>query len=206
MLAGRSGARLIADAERLPFAPASLDLAVSLLDLHWTNDLPGALSQVRRALKPGGLFLGAFLGGATLTELRQSLLAAEAEVAGGAGPRVSPFADGVDAAGLLQRAGFTGPVSDLDRVRVRYPDPLALMADLRAMGETSVLVDRPRRPLTRPVLARMLEIYRERFGEADGRVAATFEIVSVTGWAAESAAPAAPVVARRLRAPSEPGR
>ncbi len=151
--------------------------------LHWTNDLPGALLQIRRALRPDGLFIGAFLGGATLTELRQSLLAAEAEIAGGAGPRVSPFADAVDAAGLLQRAGFALPVSDVDRVTVRYEHPLRLLADLRAMGETNVLRDRPRRPLTRAVLARAFDVYRERFGEADGRVPATFEIVTATGWA-----------------------
>lgn len=183
LLAGRATPRVVADEERLPFAPASLDLVVSLLSLHWTNDLPGALLQIRRALKPDGLFIGAFLGGATLTELRQSLLAAEAEVAGGAGPRVSPFADAVDAAGLLQRAGFALPVSDVDRVTVRYEHPLQLLADLRAMGETNVLLDRPRRPLTRGVLARAFELYRERFGEADGRVPATFEIITATGWA-----------------------
>ena len=183
MLADRSGPRLVADEERLPFAPASLDLVVSLLSLHWTNDLPGALLQVRRALKPDGLFIGAFLGGATLTELRQCLLEAEAEVAGGAGPRVSPFADGVDAAGLLQRAGFALPVSDVDRVTVSYAHPLRLLADLRAMGETNVLRDRPRRPLTRATLARAFEIYRERFGGPDGRVPATFEIITATGWA-----------------------
>lgn len=183
MLAGRSRPQLVADEERLPFAPASLDLVVSLLSLHWTNDLPGALLQVRRALKPDGLFIGAFLGGSTLAELRQSLLAAEVEVSGGAGPRVSPFADGVDAAGLLQRAGFALPVSDVDRVTVRYEHPLRLLADLRAMGETNVLRDRPRRPLSRAVLARTFELYRERFGEADGRVPATFEIITATGWA-----------------------
>ncbi len=183
MLAGRPAPRVVADEERPPLAPASLDLVVSLLSLHWTNDLPGALLQVRRALKPDGLFIGAFLGGATLTELRQSLLAAEAAVAGGAGPRVSPFADGVDAAGLLQRAGFALPVADVDRVTVRYEHPLRLLADLRAMGETNVLRDRPARPLTRAVLARAFELYRERFAETDGRVRATFEIVTATGWA-----------------------
>ena len=183
MLGGRRTLRVVADEERPPFAAGSLDLVVSLLSLHWTNDLPGALLQVRRALKPDGLFIGAFLGGATLTELRQALLVAEAEVAGGAGPRVSPFADGVDAAGLLQRAGFALPVADVDRVTVRYEHPLRLLADLRAMGETNVLRDRPGRPLTRAVLARTFEVYRERFGEADGRTPATFEIVTATGWA-----------------------
>jgi SAM-dependent methyltransferase len=181
--------RLVADDERLPFKAESLNLVVSLLSLHWANDLVGALIQIRRALKPDGLFLGAFLGGATLTELRQSLLAAEAEVTGGAGPRVSPFADGLDGAGLLQRAGFALPVADVDRLTVVYPNPFKLMADLRAMGETNVLMDRPRRPLSRAVLARMGDIYTERFGRPDGRIPATFEIVSLTGWAPHESQP-----------------
>ena len=186
MLAGgRDGAglRVIADEERLPFAPASLDLAVSLLSLHWTNDLVGALVQIRRALKPDGLFIGALYGGATLTELRQSLLAAEAELSDGAAPRVSPFANAQDGAGLLQRSGFALPVSDVDRLTVRYDHPLKLMADLRAMGEANALTDRSRRPLTRRVLARACEIYLERFAEPDGRAPATFEIITLTGWA-----------------------
>ena len=183
MLAGRQGLRLVADEERLPFAPGSLDLVVSTLALHWTNDVVGALIQIRRALKPDGLFIGSLLGGATLTELRQSLLAAEAELTGGAGPRVSPFADPYDAAGLLQRSGFALPVADVDRVTVRYAHPLKLLADLRAMGETSVLAERHPKPLTRQVLARAFEIYVERFAEPDGRVPATFEILTLTGWA-----------------------
>lgn len=183
MLAGRPGARLVADEERLPFAPASLDLVVSTLSLHWANDLVGALIQIRLALKPDGLFIGSFLGGATLTELRQSLLAAEAELTGGAGPRVSPFADAYDAAGLLQRSGFALPVADVDRVTVRYAHPLKLLADLRAMGETSVLAERHPKPLTRQVLARAFQIYAERFAEPDGRLPATFEILTLTGWA-----------------------
>jgi SAM-dependent methyltransferase len=183
MLTGRSGLRVQVDEEALPFAPASLDLVVSTLALHWANDLPGALIQIRQALKPDGLFLGAVLGGASLTELRQSLTAAEAELTDGAGPRVAPFADTFDAAGLLQRAGFALPVADLDRVTVRYAHPLKLIADLRAMGETNVLIDRARRPLSRRVLARACEIYAERFAEADGRVRATFDILTMTGWA-----------------------
>jgi SAM-dependent methyltransferase len=180
--AGR-GPGVVVDEERLPFAAESLDLVVSLLSLHWANDLVGALVQIRRALKPDGLLIGAILGGATLTELRQSLIAAEAELTGGAGLRVSPFADVSDAAGLLQRAGFALPVADIERVTVRYDHPLKLMADLRAMGETNALVDRARRPLSRPVLARAFEIYRERFGLAGGRIPATFDIVALTGWA-----------------------
>ncbi|MDG2527663.1 methyltransferase domain-containing protein [Caulobacter endophyticus] len=183
MLAGRGGATVVADEERLPFGDETLDLVVSTLALHWTNDLVGALIQIRRALRPDGLFIGALFGGATLTELRQSLMAAEDEIAGGVSMRVSPFADTVDAAGLLQRAGFTLPVADVDRVKVRYAHPIALLQDLRRMGETSVLLDRSRKPLTRKLLFRALEIYQERFAEADGRVPATFEIVTATGWA-----------------------
>ncbi len=182
MLAGRAGMRIVADEERLPFAPASLDLIVSSLSLHWANDVVGALVQARLALKPDGLFIGALFGGATLTELRQALTAAELELTGGAGPRVSPFADPSDAAGLLQRAGFALPVADVDRVTVRYDHPLKLMADLRRMGETSVLAERHPRPLTRKVLARAFEIYQRDFAGPDGRIAATFEILTLTGW------------------------
>jgi SAM-dependent methyltransferase len=182
MLAGREGARLAVDEERLPFAPASLDLVVSTLALHWTNDLVGALIQIRRALRPDGLFIGALLGGATLTELRQCLLEAEAELSGGAGLRISPFADAFDAAALLQRAGFALPVTDVDRVTVRYAHPIALLRDLRQMGETNVLLERPRKPLSRRVLLRAMEIYVARFAQPDGKVPATFEIVTVTGW------------------------
>lgn len=183
-LKGAKGAPLVADEERLPFREASLDLVVSLLSLHWTNDLVGALVQIRRALKPDGLFIGALLGGATLTELRQSLMIAESEIGAGAGARVSPFADGFDGAGLLQRAGFTLPVADVDRITVRYDHPIKLMADLRAMGETSVLIDRPRQPLSRAILARTADVYADRFALPDGRIPATFEIVTLTGWAA----------------------
>lgn len=187
MLAGRSGLRIVADEERLPFAPESLDLIVSTLGLHWTNDVVGALIQARRALKPDGLFIAALLGGVTLTELRQSLVAAEAEILGGAGNRVSPFADLQDAAGLLSRAGFVQTVSDVDKVTVTYEHPLKLLYDLRQMGETSVLADRHPRKVTRPLLNRMAEIYIERFGTGDGRVPATFEIITLTGWVAAQA-------------------
>jgi SAM-dependent methyltransferase len=182
MLRGRGGVRLAADEEQLPFAFASLDLVVSSLALHWTNDVVGTLIQIRRALKPDGLFIGSLFGGDTLTELRQSLLTAEAELTGGAGPRISPFADPADGAGLMQRAGFALPVADVDRVTVRYAHPLKLLADLRAMGETSVLADRHPKPLTRTVLARAFEIYQQRFAGPDGRVPATFEILTLTGW------------------------
>lgn len=182
MLTGRGGARVALDEERLPFAAGSLDLIVSTLGLHWTNDVVGALIQARFALKPGGLFLGALLGGATLTELRQSLMGAEAELLGGAGSRVSPFADAADAAGLLQRAGFSEPVADVDRVTVSYDDPLKLFYDLRQMGETNVLAEKHPRGLTKTLVGRACEYYLEHFAQADGRVPATFEIVTLTGW------------------------
>lgn len=183
MLRGRPGPRVALDEEQLPFAPESLNLIVSTLGLHWTNDVVGALVQARLALKPDGLFLGALLGGATLTELRQSLVAAEAELLGGAGSRLSPFADVSDAAGLLQRAGFALPVADVDRVTVSYEHPLKLIADLRQMGETNVLAERHPRALTRALIGRACELYAERFAGPDGRVPATFEIVTLTGWA-----------------------
>jgi SAM-dependent methyltransferase len=183
MLSGRAGLRVVADEERLPFAEGAFELIVSLLGLHWTNDVVGALIQARRALRPDGLFIGTFLGGVTLTELRQSLVAAESEILGGAGSRVSPFADVADAAGLLQRAGFNMPVADVDTLTVTYDHPLKLVLDLRRMGETSVLSDRHPRKLTRTLLERTFAIYFERFGGDGGRVPATFEIVTLTGWA-----------------------
>ncbi len=158
------------------------DLIVSLMSLHWANDLPGALTQIRRALKPDGLFVGTLLGAGTLKELRAVLTEAELELSGGAQARVSPFADGFDGAGLLQRAGLALPVADVDRITVRYPDLFALIRDLRAMGETSVLAGSVK-PLTRAVIARAAALYAERFGEADGRVPATFEIIHLAGWA-----------------------
>jgi SAM-dependent methyltransferase len=184
MLGGRGGPRLVLDEERLPLGVGSINLAVSLLAMQWVNDVPGGLIQIRRALKPDGLFLGAVFGGATLTELRHSLLHAEAELRGGAGLRVSPFMDPVDGTGLLQRAGLSDPVVDVDRLTVRYQHPLRLLQDLRSMGETNVLLERDRTPISRPVLARACEIYAERYGQADGRVPATFEIVMLTGWTA----------------------
>jgi SAM-dependent methyltransferase len=171
------------DPVSLPFAPASLDLVVSALTLHWVDDVPGALAQIRRALKPDGLFLAALLGGETLTELRQSLAAAESELTGGASPRVAPFAELRAVGALLQRAGFALPVIDIDRRTVRYDSALALMRDLRAMGAANALHERSRRPMSRALLARTAEIYAERFSDPDGRVRATFDIVSLSGWA-----------------------
>ncbi len=171
------------DEEALPFADASFDLVVSALTLHWVNDLPGALIQIRRALKPDGLFIGVVLGGRTLTELRQSLLAAEADLRGGAANRISPFLDVIDGAGLLQRAGFAMPVGDGDALTVRYGDLLHLLADLRGMGETAAFAQRDAPPLTRSILLRAADIYRQRFSDADGRVRATFDLVAMSGWA-----------------------
>jgi SAM-dependent methyltransferase len=182
-VAGRAGLAIAADEEALPFRDGSLDLVVSALALHFVNDLPGTLVQIRRALRPDGLFVAALLGGDTLTELRQAFAAAEAEMDDGISPRVLPFADLRDLGGLLQRAGFALPVTDIERLTVRYASPLALMQDLRRMGATNPLVDRRRRPLRRATLRRMLEIYAARFADPDQRIRATFEIVFLSGWA-----------------------
>lgn len=181
--AGIGGGALEVDLERMPFAEHTFDLIVSPLALHWANDLPGAFIQLRRALRPDGLMLASLLGGDTLTELRQSLLEAESEITGGAALRISPFADLQDIAGLLQRAGFALPAADRDVVTVRYGEPMRLLADLRAMGETAAFAERGGRGLSRRILARTFDIYRERFSDADGRVRATFEILTATGWA-----------------------
>lgn len=171
-----------ADEEELPFADASFDLVLSVHVLHLVNDLTGALIQLRRALKPDGLLLAVFPGGATLTELRQAWLAAETELRGGASPRVIPFADVRDAGALLQRAGFALPVADAETITVTYKNPLALMAELKAMGQSNGLVERSRTPVTRRLLMRAAEIYAERFALPNGRVPATFEILTLTGW------------------------
>lgn len=183
LLAQCAAPRIQADEEALPFAGESLDLVVSGLALHFVNDLPGTLLQVRRALKPDGLLLAAMLGGTTLHELRTALLAAEEEIEGGASPRVAPFADVRDLGALLQRAGFALPVADAETVTVRYADPLALMRELRAMGSANVLLARKKSPLRRATLVRALEIYVDRFGLANGRIPATFEIITLTAWA-----------------------
>jgi SAM-dependent methyltransferase len=172
-----------ADEEALPFADASLDLAVSALSLQAVNDLPGALIQIRRALRPDGLFMAALLCGDTLTELREAFASAESEIDGGVSPRVAPFADLRQLGALMQRAGFALPVADSDKLVVRYDSVFALLRDLRGMGATNTLIERRRRPLRRATLMRMAENYKERFVDADGRVRATFEIGWLTGWA-----------------------
>lgn len=182
-MAARAGQpALAADDEHLPFAAESLDLVVSVLGLHWTNDLPGALLQIREALKPDGLFLAALFGGDTLRELRQALMQAEIEIEGGASPRLSPFVDIRDAGALLQRAGFALPVVDSDLITVSYPDALALMRDLRGMAETNALVARRKNFSRRTTLLRAAAIYAERFGADDGRIPASFQVITLTGW------------------------
>ena len=171
------------ESEPLALQPESIELAVSALALQFVNDLPGVLAQIRRALKPDGLLLAAMIGGDTLTELRQSFAAGEAELEGGVSPRVAPFADLRDIGALLQRAGFALPVTDVDRVVVRYDSAFALMADLRRMGATNVLVERRRTPTRRATLSRMAQVYGERFADADGRIRATFDIIWLSGWA-----------------------
>jgi SAM-dependent methyltransferase len=183
LLAQCDGPKIQADEEALPFADQSLNLVVSGLSLQLVNDLPGVLIQVRRALKPDGLLLAALLGGATLNELRTALLLAEAEIEGGASPRVAPFADVRDLGALLQRAEFALPVADAETVTVTYAHPLALMRELRAMGASNALTARRKTPLRRATLLRAAEIYLDRFGLANGRVPATFEIITLTGWA-----------------------
>lgn len=177
------------DGAPLPLAPASIDLAISVLALQFVNDLPGVLAQVRRALRPDGLLLAAMIGGDTLTELRQSFATAEAEIEGGVSPRVSPFADLRDVGALLQRAGFALPVTDVDRITVRYDNAFALMQDLRRMGATNLLVERRKTPSRRATLLRMAQVYGERFADTDGRIRATFDIVWLLGWAPDESQP-----------------
>ncbi len=173
----------VADPEALPLAPASFDLAVSLLALQHVNDLPGTLAQVRRSLRPDGVFVGCLLGGRTLTELRQVFAQAESDMEGGVSPRVAPFVEIREMGGLLQRAGFALPVTDVETLTVRYAHPIALMRDLRAMGLTNVLTERRRTPLRRATLMRAMSLYAERFSDPDGRLRATFEVLWLSGWA-----------------------
>jgi SAM-dependent methyltransferase len=174
---------LDSDQETLPLQAESLDLVVSALALQFVNDLPGVLTQIRRALRPDGLLLAAMIGGDTLTELRQSFAAAEAECEGGVSPRVAPFADLRDVGSLLQRAGLALPVTDVDRIVVRYDNAFALMQDLRRMGATNILIERRRTPTRRATMLRMAQIYAERFADSDGRIRATFDVIWLSGWA-----------------------
>jgi SAM-dependent methyltransferase len=178
-----AGDGVLALPETLPLEPESIDLAVSLYALHQVNDVPGMLVQIRRALRPDGLFLGCMAGHGTLNELRESLVAAEAEIYGGVSPRVFPFTDVRDAGGLLQRAGFALPVADLESVTVRYDSMFALIRDLRAMGATNVLSARRKTPVSKALFLRAAQIYAERFSDSDGRIRATFATIWLSGWA-----------------------
>ncbi|MEM7442061.1 MAG: methyltransferase domain-containing protein [Pseudomonadota bacterium] len=172
-----------ADEEMLPFGAATVDLIVSAMALHWTNDLPGALVQINQTLRPDGLFLGALLGGSSLTELRIALTEAEIEVSGGANPRLSPLTDIRDLGGLLQRAGFALPVIDRETVTVTYDNVFRMITDLRGMGETNAAINRSRKIPPRAFWPRVAEIYHDRFAEDDGRIPATFEVIYASGWA-----------------------
>jgi SAM-dependent methyltransferase len=177
------------DSEVLPLQPGQLDLVISALALQFVSDLPGVLAQIRRALRPDGLLLAAMLGGDTLTELRQCFAAAEAELDGGVSPRVAPFADLRDIGALLQRAGLALPVTDVDRVVVRYDSAFTLMADLRRMGASNILIERRRTPTRRATMLRMAQIYGERFADVDGRIRATFDVIWLSGWAPDESQP-----------------
>ncbi|MHA1165242.1 MAG: methyltransferase domain-containing protein [Alphaproteobacteria bacterium] len=183
------GHRVVCDEEFLPFKSQSLDLVISGLTLHMVNDLPGALVQIRRALKPDGLFLAAVLGGRTLMELREAMALAEDEIDGGVSPRVAPFADVRDYGALLMRAGFALPVTDSDAVNVTYATPFDLMRELQGMGASNALAERRKLPLKRSTLMRVAEIYTSRFPAGSSRVGATFEIIHLTGWAPDASQP-----------------
>ncbi|MEM9225694.1 MAG: methyltransferase domain-containing protein [Pseudomonadota bacterium] len=178
--------------EHLPFGPAAFDLVTSVLGLHWANDLPGVLSQVRTVLKPDGLFLGCLFAGGTLGELRQCLIEAETEILGGVSPRISPLPSLQDMAGLMQRAGFALPVADIERITVRYDSPLKLMQDIKGMGEQAAFAARAgqtRSALSRRLLGRVCELYHARFADPDGRIRASFEIIWLSGWAPAASQP-----------------
>jgi NADH dehydrogenase [ubiquinone] 1 alpha subcomplex assembly factor 5 len=178
----QSPLKVVLDEESLPFAENSLDLVVSALSLHWINDVPGLLAQIYYCLKPDGLLLASLFGGETLIELRDSLTSAELELSAGVTPRLSPMISVKDAGGLLQRAGFALPVVDCDRIQVTYSHPMALLHDLRNMGESNALYHRSKAFMSRALLARMIELYQQRYGLSDGRVTATFDVVTLTGW------------------------
>lgn len=188
-LVSGAGLSVVADEEALPFAEKSFDLVVSLLDLHWVNDLPGALVQMRAALKPDGLLLASMIGGESLTELRQTLLEGEAAIEGGASPRVSPFLDARTAGGLLQRAGLALPMVDVDRVSVTYPNAFAAMTELRGMGEANALAARRKGFTRRATLMAAAEAYQKRHARPDGRIPVTFDILYLTGWAPDASQP-----------------
>lgn len=182
-------ARVIAPSETLDVAENSVDLAIHALNLHWAEDPVGQLIQLRRALRPDGMLIASLFGGQTLKELRMALSEAESRVTGGLSPRVLPMGDIRDLGGLLQRAGFALPVSDTFRIKVRYDNAIALMRELRMMGEGNALTERLRHPTRRDVLFEAARIYAENFADADGRIPATFEFCILTGWAPDSSQP-----------------
>jgi SAM-dependent methyltransferase len=190
-VAGARAAAVAADEEALPFRERSFDLVMSLLSLHWINDLPGALTQVRLALKPDGLFLAAMLGGQTLKELRSALMEAEIAEEGGLSPRVAPFADVRDAGALLQRAGFALPVVDTETITVSYGDPWRLFRDLRGMGESNAVIARRKTFSRRETLLAAARRYHDAVADADGRVPATFQVIYLTAWAPDPSQPRA---------------
>lgn len=181
------GLRVVADEECLPFASSRFDLVTSVGSLHWVNDLPGTLAQIRRILKPGGLLLAMLPGGETLKELRQSFEQAELAVSGGISPRISPFVDVRDAGSLLQRAGFEMPVADSEILTVSYDNPLNLLQDMRGMGESNAMLASRKGFTRRPVLFAAMEYYQKHFKDSNGRMTATIEIVTMTGWKPQAA-------------------
>jgi SAM-dependent methyltransferase len=181
MLQTANKAAVVCDEEFLPFSPNSFDLIVSNLSLHWVNDLPGALVQIRNALKPNGLFIASLIGGGSLYELRTCLMDAELKIAGGASPRLSPMIEMQTASALMQRAGFSLPVTDMENVTLTYPDLFALMRDLRSMGESNANEQRLRHSSRREVFDEAGQLYRDRFALDDGRLPASFEILFLHG-------------------------
>ncbi len=181
MIGAAPAIKLVADEEVLPFAPATFDLVISCGSLHWVNDLPGTLAQIRQALKPDGLFLATLPGGETLKELRHAFEQADMQ-AGGLSPRISPFIDIRDAGSLLQRAGFTLPVVDREVLTVSYEHPLKLMRDLREMGEANALLHARKSFTPCSLLMSAADWYLREYSDAEGRIPATFELVTLTGW------------------------
>ena len=189
MAALAPGPRLVADEDSLPFQSNYFDMVMSLLSLHWVNDLPGAIIEVARCLQPDGLFLAAMFGGETLTELRRSLIQAECKTSNQSYSRVSPFCEVRDLGDLLQRAGFAMPVVDIDQIMVSYPNVLNLMKDLRGMGESNAALDRPRHFTTRSTFESAPEFYPVTIGEPNGRINARFQILYLAAWKAHAGQP-----------------
>lgn len=179
---GWNGAKVITDDALLSLEENAHDLVIHALSLHWADDPVGQLVQCRRALKPDGLLIAALFGGETLHELRAALATAESQITGGLAPRVLPMGEIRDLGNLLNRAGLALPVADSDEVTVRYDSALHLMRDLRQMGEANAMEARLRRPTTRGLMLEAARLYADIHGE-DGRIPATFEIVTLTGWA-----------------------